>query len=222
MNPGIELVFLERKWPNQHYMYIPPKYRQTRVEDVERFLKENAFGILVSQGNARPLATHIPMILEKDVEGQAWLVGHVAKANPHWKEFEQHPEVLAIFNGPHAYISSSWYKDEEVPTWNYIAVHVQGHLQILDSDQLLNSLHKLVDKYEAGSEQPIRLENLSPATMRQIRGIVGFRIRISEIHAASKLSQGRESDHPRIIKELEKRRGSMDQDIADAINNLPE
>ena len=201
-------------------MYIPPKYRQTRLEEVEHFLKENAFGILVSQGDGRPLATHIPLLLEKDAEDQAWLVGHVAKANAHWQDFEKHPEVLAIFNGPHAYISSSWYQEEEVPTWNYIAVHVHGRLEVLDSDQLLASLHKLVDKYEAQSADPIRLGDLSPSTMRQIRGIVGFRIRIAEIHAASKLSQGRETDHPRIIEELEKRDGPMDQDIAAAMKDL--
>ena len=202
-------------------MYIPPKYRQTQVDEVERFLQENAFGIRVSRGDGRPLATHIPMELEKDKEGQACLVGHVAKANAHWRDFEKHPEVLAIFNGPHAYISSSWYREEEVPTWNYIAVHVHGRLEVLDADQLLESLHKLVDKYEEASKEPILLDELSPATMRQIRGIVGFRIRISEIHAASKLSQGREADHPRIIKELEEREGLMDQEIAEAMKNLP-
>lgn len=201
-------------------MYIPPKYRQTQVDEVERFLKENAFGILISQGTKRPVATHIPMELEKDKEGQSWLVGHVAKANPHWQDFDKHPEVLAIFNGPHAYISSSWYREEEVPTWNYIAIHVQGHLERLNENQLLDSLHKLVNKYEAKSKVPIRLQDLSPATMQQIRGIVGFRIRISEIFAATKLSQGRESDHPRIIGELEDRQGAMDQDVADAMRRL--
>ena len=201
-------------------MYIPPKYRQTKIEEVERFLEEHAFGILVSKGSSQPLATHIPMELEKDNSGQAWLVGHVAKANPHWQDFEQHPEVLAIFQGPHAYISSSWYQEEEVPTWNYIAVHVTGHLEILDEAQLLESLHKLVDKYEAASKDPIRLEELSPATMRQIRGIVGFRIHIDEIHAAIKLSQGREGDHSRIISELEDRGGYMDQSVAEAMKDL--
>jgi len=202
-------------------MYIPPKYRQTDTEEVKHFLKENAFGILVSRGDGRPLATHIPMELEKDKEGQAWLVGHVAKANPHWQDFETHPEVLAIFNGPHAYISSSWYQEEEVPTWNYIAVHIHGRLETLSEEQLLQSLHRLVTKYEAGSKEPVRLDDLGPATMRQIRGIVGFRIRVAEIHAASKLSQGRESDHARIIGELESGRGQMDQAVADAMKELP-
>lgn len=202
-------------------MYIPPKYRQTQLEEVEHFLKENAFGILVTQGNGRPMATHIPLELERDNSGQAWLVGHVAKANPQWKDFEGHPEVLAIFNGPHAYISSSWYKEEEVPTWNYISVHVHGRIEILPESQVMASLNRLVDKYEAGSEKPVRLHELDPKTLRQVKGIVGFRIRISEIHAAFKLSQGREADQPRIIRELEKRRGIMDRPVAEAMKKIP-
>lgn len=201
-------------------MYVPPQYRLTDLEEVECFLAENAFGVLVSRGRGRPVATHIPLLLERDSEGQAWLVGHLAKANPHWQDFEQHPEVLAIFNGPHAYISSSWYADEEVPTWNYIAVHVYGRIEKLDEKALHDSLHNLVDKYEKESKVPIRLQDLSPQTMRQIRGIIGFRIRVAEIHAAHKLSQGREQDHPRIIDELEGRKGMMDQSIADAMKLL--
>ena len=201
-------------------MYIPPKYRQSNLEKVEGFLKENAFGVLVSRGSARPLATHIPLELERDDDGQAWLVGHVAKANPHWKDFEAHPEVLAIFNGPHAYISSSWYKEEEVPTWNYISVHVHGKIEILSEEAVLASLHRLVDKYEGGSENPLRLEDLDPKTLRQIKGVVGFRIRISEVHAAYKLSQGREEDHPRIIRELEKRQGPMDISGAETMRQM--
>lgn len=201
-------------------MYVPPQYRLTDIEEVERFLAQNAFGILVSRGSGRPLATHIPLLLERDSNGQAWIVGHLAKANVHWKDFETNPEVLAIFNGPHAYISSSWYAEEEVPTWNYIAVHVHGRIEMLDEQRLYESLDKLVNKYEKDSKTPIRLQDLSSRTMHQIRGIVGFRIRIVEIHAASKLSQGREADHPRIIGELEARKGLMDQDIADAIKSL--
>ena len=163
------------------------------------------------------MATHIPLELDKDSHGNDILVGHVAKANPQWKTFESQPEVLAIFNGPHAYISSSWYKEEEVPTWNYIAVHIKGRLEILAEEDVLDSLHKLVDRYEKDSEDPIRLKDLSPKTMRQVKGIVGFKIAIEEIHAAYKLSQGREADHPKIIEELRKRSSGMSDEVADAM-----
>lgn len=198
-------------------MYIPPKYRNSNLDEVRSFVQDNAFGILISKGSTFPLATHIPLEIDKDEDGSDILVGHVAKANPQWKTFETQPEVLAIFNGPHTYISSSWYQEEEVPTWNYIAVHIKGTLKVLPEEAVLASLHNLVNKYEKDSENPLNLNDLSTKTMRQIKGIVGFKITIDEIHAAYKLSQGREADHPKIMEELRKRSSAMDDAVADAM-----
>ena len=186
-------------------MYIPPKYKNENLAEVRDFLKEHAFAILVNQVDGRPWATHIPLELEVDEDGKDILVGHIAKANPQWKYFESAKEVLCIFNGPHSYVSSTWYKEEEVPTWNYVAVHVYGSLELLDQEALLHSLHRLVDKYEHNSEHPLSLNDLSEKTMRQIKGVIGFKILITEIQAAYKLSQGRDHDHPKIILELEQR-----------------
>lgn len=186
-------------------MYIPQQYNNENLSEVRNFLTENSFGILVSQVDGKPWATHIPLELDTDEQGNDILVSHIAKANPQWEQFSETAEVLCIFNGPHSYVSSSWYADEEVPTWNYIAVHVYGTLKIIDEPAVLASMHKLVDKYEQHSQCPISLNKLSPKTMRQVKGVVGFEIKITEIQAAKKLSQGREQDHPRIIKELEKK-----------------
>jgi transcriptional regulator len=186
-------------------MYIPTQYRNENLSEVKEFLEQNSFGILVSQVDGKPWATHIPLELDTDKDGNDILVSHIAKANPQWTQFSEQTEVLCIFNGPHSYISSSWYKEEEVPTWNYIAVHVYGTLKIIDEAAVLDSMHKLVNKYEKNSACPVAIENLSPKTMRQIKGVVGFQIRITDIQAAKKLSQGREHDHPRIIEELNKR-----------------
>ena len=186
-------------------MYIPEQYKNENLSEVRNFIKENSFGILVSQVDGKPWATHIPLELDTDDNGNDILVSHIAKANPQWKQFTETKEVLCIFNGPHAYVSSSWYQEEEVPTWNYIAVHVYGTLKIIDEQAVIASMHKLVDKYEKNSECPVSINNLSPKTMRQVKGVVGFQIHITDIQAAKKLSQGREHDHPRIIEELEKR-----------------
>jgi transcriptional regulator len=194
-------------------MYIPLQYQNKNLNEVKDFLKENAFAILISQVDNRPWATHLPLELETDPEGTEVLTGHVARRNPQWRYFKEQEQVLAIFNGPHAYISSSWYRDEEVPTWNYVAVHVYGSLRILDEEEVMASLHRLVDKYEAQSAYPISLKDMSEQTLRQVRGVVGFQIRIEEIHAAFKLSQGREQDHTRIIKELQQRNQAGDADI---------
>ena len=198
-------------------MYIPHHYKNENIEEVKDFLVHNSFGILVNQVAGKPWATHIPLELSVDDQGNDILVSHISKANPQWKNFEENNEVLCIFNGPHSYISSSWYKEEEVPTWNYIAVHVYGTIEILDEEAVLASLHKLVDKYEANSKNPISIDNLSKKTMRQIKGVVGFQIKIDKIQAAYKLSQGRQHDHPKIISALEEQKTSGSKEVASLI-----
>lgn len=198
-------------------MYTPSHYKNENLDEVREFLKQNSFGILINQTDGRPWATHIPLELDVDDEGKDILVGHISKANPQWKSFKGNEEVLAIFNGPHSYISSSWYKEEEVPTWNYIAVHVYGKIQILNDEAVLDSLHKLVDKYEKASTNPVSIHNLSHKTMRQIKGIVGFQIGITDVHATYKLSQTRPEDHPKIIEELQKTNNPGSHEIANII-----
>ena len=159
-------------------MYIPHYYKNENLEQVKAFLRENSFGILVNQVDGKPWATHIPLELDSDEDEKDILVSHISKANPQWREFEKEPEVLCIFNGPHSYVSSSWYQEEEVPTWDYIGVHVYGKLTILDEEAVMRSMHKLVNKYKAKSKNPISLHDMSPKTLRQVKGVVGFKIEI--------------------------------------------
>ncbi len=186
-------------------MYIPHIYRNEDLEDVLDFIRQHSFAILVNQVEDQPWASHIPLELEKNESGENVLTGHLARANPQWKSFSPDKEVLAIFHGPHTYVSSSWYREEEVPTWNYIAVHVYGRIRLMEEDRLWKSLKNLVDRYERESENPVSLENMSGKTLRQIKGIVGFEISIDKVQAAYKLSQGREQDHTRIVGELRKK-----------------
>lgn len=184
-------------------MYIPEHYRNTDTKEIHAFLRQYSFGILINTVKGKPWGTHIPLEFGLNATNEEVLVGHLAKANPQSKNIMDGEEVLCIFNGPHSYVSSSWYQDEEVPTWNYIAVHVYGTLKIQNANQLLESLHALVNKYEQNSEHPISLNDMSTQTMRQIRGIVGFEIIIKDIQAVKKLSQGRPHDHEKIIDALE-------------------
>lgn len=201
-------------------MYIPHHYKNENIDEVKDFLIKNSFGILVNQVDGKPWATHIPLELDIDEDGNDILISHISKVNPQWKFFEENSEVLCIFNGPHSYVSSSWYKEEEVPTWNYIAVHVYGQIKILNEEKVLASMHKLVTKYEANSKNPISVASLSKKTMRQIKGVVGFQIKITKIQAAYKLSQGREHDHPNIISELEEQRNHGSKEIARHMKKL--
>ncbi|WP_158976080.1 FMN-binding negative transcriptional regulator [Cellulophaga sp. L1A9] len=200
-------------------MFIPKYYEQTDLKEIKQFLVENSFGILINQVNNKPWATHIPLELAIDEDGSDILVGHIARANPQGKYFSKDSTVLCIFNGPHSYISSSWYKEEEVPTWNYIAVHVYGKLSILSEEDVMASMHKLVNKYEKISKNPISLDDMSDKTLRQVKGVIGFKIKIEDIQATYKLSQTRPEDHETIIDELETSKNPNACAIAQAMKN---
>lgn len=196
-------------------MYIPELYRNENRAAITDFLQKNSFGILVNQTDGKLWATHIPMLLVVNDSGNEVLQGHISKENPQWKSFKTDNKILAIFSGPHAYISSSWYDHDNVPTWNYGAVHIYGTVKILEESDALQSLKTLVDKYEATSENPTRIEELSKKTMRQVRGIVAFEIAISEIQAVHKMSQNRdEKNYANIINALEKTGKPAETEVA--------
>jgi transcriptional regulator len=202
-----KLVYLPQK---KKTMFIPEHYKNNDTEEIKTFLQTNSFGILINTVNGKPWGTHIPLEIGVNSTGEEVLVGHIAKANPQSKNLVDGDEVLCIFNGPHSYVSSSWYQQEEVPTWNYIAVHVYGSVRLQTSAELHEALHELVDKHEKASEHPIALDDMSRKTMRQVSGIIGFEIHIQDIQAVKKLSQGRERDHPKIMEELIKQdQGAM-------------
>lgn len=184
-------------------MYIPSNFKNEDIEEVQNFLSKNSFGTLISQTEGKIIATHIPMLLQTNDNGDKVLVGHIAKSNPQSKSFNLQDEVLAIFNGPHSYISSSWYEKKDVPTWNYIAVHIYGKARITEGNELLQSLSSMMDKYEANSDSPVSIQSMSQKTLNQVRGIVGFNIIIDDIQAAYKLSQNRgEPDYSNTIRAL--------------------
>ncbi len=186
-------------------MYIPEIYKNENQEEIQNFIHQHGFGVLVNQTDGKLWATHIPMFLDTDAEGRPILTGHLSKLNPQGGSFKTNDDVLAIFSGAHAYVSSSWYDHENVPTWNYLAVHVYGKVRVLNHEEAVHSLKKLVDKYEAESANPVRVEDLSEKTMREARGIIAFEINITSIEAQKKLSQNRDDkNYKSIISELEK------------------
>lgn len=191
-------------------MYIPNLYKNENQSEIEQFISENGFAILVNQTNGKLWATHIPLILGTNSNSEQILIGHISKLNPQAESFNKNDEVLAIFSGSHSYISSSWYDHENVPTWNYLAVHVYGKVRLHTYEESIESLKKLVNKYESKSEKPIRIEDLSEKTIREARGIVSFEIEITNIEAQKKLSQNRDDkNYKNIISELEKTNDSQ-------------
>lgn len=203
-------------------MYIPDIYKNENQDEIHNFIHENGFAILVNQTNEKLWATHIPLLLETHENGQHFLIGHVSKLNPQGENLKHNDEVLAIFSGAHSYISSSWYDHENVPTWNYLAVHVYGKITLLNHDEVVVSLKNLVDKYEVDSENPVRVEELSEKTMREARGVIGFKIAITSIEATKKMSQNRDAkNYQNIISELEKTAKPDAKAVANEMKKCP-
>lgn len=203
-------------------MFIPAIYKNENQEAINAFLKENSFGILINQTHGKLWATHIPLELDINKNGKQVLVGHLSKENPQWEGFTENDQVLAVFSGAHSYISPSWYDHENVPTWNYVAVHVYGKIKIIEGEAVLESLKKLVDKYEQNSKNPVRMEDLSKKTMMQVHGIVAFEIEIEEIQAQNKLSQNRDDkNYQNIISELEKTENTHAIAVANEMKKCP-
>ena len=199
-------------------MYIPENYSLTNQAEIHEFLHKNGFALLINQTLGKLWATHVPLVLDFKSDGTPYLLGHISKANSQHEGFAKNNEILAVFTGPHAYISSSWYDHENVPTWNYIAVHVYGKIKIHSHEEAVLGLKKLVDKYEEKSENPIRVENLSEKTMREARGIIGFEIEITSIEAQKKLSQNRDDvNYKNIISELETLKDPQAKAMAEAM-----
>ena len=203
-------------------MYIPDIYKNKNKEEINKFIQENSFGILINQTNGKLWATHIPLELDTNKNGDSILFGHLSKENPQWEGFIENNEVLAVFSGPHSYISSSWYDHENVPTWNYIAVHVYGTIKIIDAEAAIEVLKKQVDKYEQKSKNPVRIEDLSKKTMMQSSGIVAFEIEITQIQATRKVSQTRDGKkYQNRIAELEKANTNDSIAIANEMKKCP-
>ncbi|HUB61191.1 MAG TPA: FMN-binding negative transcriptional regulator [Puia sp.] len=185
-------------------MYIPRRYEEKDVEKVHAFIRENSFAILVSVLEGLPVATHIPLLLEKDDQGRDVLVGHIARGNEQKRTFGDGGKVLAIFPGPHAYVSPRWYTQMNVPTWNYMAVHVYGTLTVIEGEELRAALSRLVDNYERHLPRPVAIGEIGAERVTsEMRGIVGFRIVVEEVQAAYKLSQNRdERSYQEVVRQL--------------------
>lgn len=183
-------------------MYTPVYAKNENEEDLKDFIRKNGFGIVVSTVDGKLWATHIPLLLVGDK-----LQGHVSRGNKQWRALPQNEEVMVIFQGPHTYVSSSWYDHENVPSWNYEAVHVYGKAHMQSEEELIESLRQLTGKYEKDSVRPVSVDTMSKKFLHtELRGTIGFEISVERMEASYKLSQNRdEKNHTQIISELEKR-----------------
>jgi transcriptional regulator len=194
-------------------MYIPKDFKVTDESVTYGIINEHSFATLFSQYNGRPVATHLPLLLNKE---NTYLYGHFARTNPQWKEIENQT-VLAVFHGPHCYISPSWYEtNKAVPTWNYVSVHVYGEVELIkDENELIGSLHEMVSKYEA-PDSSYRLQDVDAKFLAGMsKGVQGFKIKINQIEGKAKLSQNHSLQRQeRVINHLQQIPNTDEQQIA--------
>ncbi len=183
-------------------MYIPPSFRITDAKKLADFIRAHGFATLVTFDGTCPFASHLPVrhFVRDDEE---FLVAHMARANPQWRHFVADQEVLTIFQGPHAYVSPSWYATEPaVPTWNYAAVHAYGIPHTFDDhDHVVAMLAETVDFYERSFSRP--WPGILPEEFRDklVDAIVAFEIRLTRVEGKFKLGQNRSSDDIRGVYE---------------------
>ncbi len=183
-------------------MYIPKHFEIGDEEFIYEFIEKYGFATLFSTHKGEPFATHLPLMLNKS---EKFLYGHFARANEQWRDAETQ-QVLAVFQGPHCYISPTWYETtKSVPTWNYVSIHIYGEMEIVDDRQeTFDSLNDLVTKYES-PESTYNLNDSEPGFIEGMtKGIVAFRIKITKIEAKAKLSQNHSVERQElVIKNLE-------------------
>ena len=179
-------------------MYLPEMFAETDPAKLFDFIERNSFGILTSQVAGEPFATHMPFLVERDAGPHGTLVGHVARANPHWQGAAGQTG-LAIFAGPHVYVSPTWYEsDNMVPTWNYTAVHVTGTMRIVEDEPGLAAIvGAMVRFYEQSMPTPWAFAGETTYMKRMLSQIVGIRIEIARIEGKFKLNQNRTVDQRR-------------------------
>jgi transcriptional regulator len=197
-------------------MYVPDRYAEQDPEAIRAFIEAHPFATLVSAAGGTPRATHIPLMLGTH-GGVEVLVGHVARANPHWQEFDGSTEALAIFQGPHAYVSPRWYGEGRyVPTWNYVAVHVTGAPTLIeDPGEHRAALGLLTERFETTGEYSVEaLPEDYLASM--VSATVAFRLPLTRIEAATKLNQNRTSESRRgVVEALALSEDTAERAIAD-------
>jgi len=203
-------------------MYIPQHFNEDRIDVLHDAIRRSGLATLVSMTADGLIASHVPLLLDPEPAPYGTLIGHFARPNPHGRVTDPNVQTLAIFQGPDAYITPSWYATKQetgkvVPTWNYTAIHAYGTLESFDDpDRLLDIVTRLTDRQEAGRAEPWAVSD-APADYVQgmLKGIVGIALRIVRLEGKVKMSQNRPpADRAGVIQGL---RDTNRPDLAERI-----
>ena len=199
-------------------MFQPAIFQEDRLDVMQGLMRAHPFATLISSATGELTADHIPMILHDDEDAHGVLRGHVSVGNPLFKKTDGALDVLAVFQGPHTYITPSWYASKQehgkvVPTWNYAVVHARGTLNFnRDESWLLRHLHDLTQQHEGHRPNPWAVSDAPEGFVKhQLRGLVGFEIQVSNIDGKWKVSQNKnEADKTGVAT------GLLDENTVDA------
>lgn len=181
-------------------MYTPEDFKEYDSERLEALIKDYPFGMLVTTHHGLPFVSHIPFLYERRKSNVAVLLGHVAKANPQWHHLATGQTALVVFQGPHAYISPSWYSSPDVPTWNYAVAHIYGLPRIFENkDDLVSLVDRLTVIHETAQPKPWKGNLSEEYRSKLLDMIVGFEIPIEKIEGKFKLNQNRSIEDQRSV-----------------------
>jgi len=179
-------------------IYNPPAFRETDLPAMHAQISASGLATLITVGADGPIVSHLPMLLDPKAGAFGTLTGHVARANPQWQESDFGKLAIAMFMGPDAYISPSWYPSKAehgkvVPTWNYSAIYARGTIETFDdAEELRAHVSALSEHFERSMPKPWQVNDAPEDYLqRQVKGIVGLRLTIGAIEGKSKLSQNR-------------------------------
>jgi transcriptional regulator len=198
-------------------MYMPERFREDDLPTLHALMRDYSFATLVTQHDGVPFASHLPLILAADEGPYGTLFGHMARANAQWRDFDASQNILVIFQGPHTYVSPSWYEEDpaNVPTWNYAAVHAYGRAHLITDDDACRALlDALVQTHEAPFATPWRFQMPEAERRKKMQGIVTFAIRITRLEGKLKLSQNRSvADQQHVAEILQQSADPLSRDV---------
>jgi len=199
-------------------MYVPAAFRVDDAARLGEFIVRHSFATLVTQEGGAPFASHLPMLFHAGEGAHGTLVSHMARANPQWRHFSEGREALAIFHGPHAYISPAWYQTHPaVPTWNYAVVHAYGTPRLIeDHDRIAALLREMIQRHEAPRPDPWPGDLPEEYLGKMIQGIVAFEMPVLRVEGKFKLGQNRSAaDLQGVHEALAKSPSAEDRAVAE-------
>lgn len=200
-------------------MFLPQLFKVEDFKALITFLKSNPFATVISSHNDVPYASQVPVMVDV-IDDEIVLSFHLARPNPQNKTLTNNDHVLIQFTGAHGYVSSSWYEQEEVSTWNYQVAQLKGECAVLDQDELMEDLKRLTDQYETG-ENARKFDTLSEDVLKQAKGVIGYKVKVREAGLKYKLSQNRsDKDYKNIVLNLRDSDNQDDNRLADEMEKI--